>query len=122
MTQRRQEVATKLVEAAARQEVALNLSAETNAKGDTFLHVAADYNCAAVAEALVKAGCDCNARGARGATPCHYAVIRGHANVAAVLVKGGAQIDLPDEQVIQSALIPLQQQWIASMAGNWHHF
>ena len=80
-------MAAKLVEAAARQEVELDLSGKTNAKGDTFLHVAADFNCATVVEALVKAGCDCNARGARGATPAHYAVIRGHANVAAVLVK-----------------------------------
>jgi ankyrin repeat protein len=64
-----------------------------DAKGGTPLHDAVWAGEREIAELLIAAGADVNARHAEaGSTPLHYAIVKGHADIAALLLENGAVV------------------------------
>ena len=74
-----------------------NPKCRLKANGDSALFNAATSGNAQIAADLLAHGADFNVRGVRGRTPLHAAAATKHFEVLQVLVKAGAQTDLPDE-------------------------
>ncbi len=68
-----------------------------DARGRTPLHLAADRGHADVAEALLAAGADANAKADDGSTPLHLAAEGGRADVAEALLAAGAAANARDD-------------------------
>jgi|GEM_PF-1336798 len=62
-------------------------------QGATPLHLCAEGNHRDIAETLVKAGADVNAKDATGCTPLHAAAYWGAAEVARILLASGAEVN-----------------------------
>jgi uncharacterized protein len=77
------------------------------AKGRTPLHIVTDWpgyfpNGPRIAQLLIDAGADVNDRGTdeeNGETPLHWAASSDDADVAAVLIDGGADIEIPNGSI-----------------------
>jgi ankyrin repeat protein len=64
-------------------------------KGNTPLGYASEYGHAAVAQLLIKAGADINAKNDAGVAPLHYACLYGNKNIVEMLVANGVDINAP---------------------------
>jgi len=71
-------------------------SKEVNELNKSLLQAAADGNIDKV-KSLLSQGADVNVRGAYGQTTLHNAVVRGHQNIAGLLIDKGANIDAMDD-------------------------
>lgn len=80
----------------------------------TELHHAAYTGSLAKIKALFQAGADLNATDAAGWTPLHDAVIAGHEEIAHMLLKMGARVNIQD---IEERYTPLHE---AARMGNAH--
>ena len=85
------EVARKLIEAGA------DVNA-TDAKGNSPLGVAAEYNRVDVARTLLERGAEVNAHNCVGATPLVYCAIYGHMETTEVLLEAGADPEVKTSQ------------------------
>ena len=66
--------------------------------GHTPLHCASENGHAGMAEVLIKAGADLNAKDRDGRTPLHDASEKGQAGTAEVLIKAGADLNAKDNK------------------------
>ena len=77
------------------------------ADGDTPLHVAAIRNDTAIAEELIKAGADVNARGEHGYTPLHEAFEQNRPEMVSLLMAHGADVSIRnDDDLTPRELMP----------------
>ena len=89
-----------------------SISDSINEKGDTAVHVAAEYNQATIINYLCGKGADVNRINASGRTPLHVACSKGHAGLVRYLVK-----DLRFDPLVRSSKSNQSLLHVA-LAGN----
>jgi ankyrin repeat protein len=68
----------------------IDLLTYVDSNGDHLLHIAAQRGDVATVQLLIRAGVDVNQLGDMGCTALHYARMKGHDDVAALLLVNGA--------------------------------